>query len=205
MLTGGHHDARIRYRRGCDACPRGDATQRADPADFSGTWVLDPTGAGACRGSFTATQDAATLSLDSAGVAVSHQESASPPATTSGRRVIYNFNGTDTRQAFPTPQPRPPDATPTTWIATTVASVAHASWNGDQLIIVTHTTMRITWPSQMPDEFDRQHTFRDALSLDASGHLVIDRVAIIDPLPGGTTVRLNFPPTSRKCTYKKAA
>ena len=173
------------------------------PPDFSGTWVLDPTGAGACRGSFTATQDAATLSLDSAGVSVSHQESASPPATTSARRVIYNFNGTDTREAFPPAPPRPPDAPPSEWIATAVASVARAAWNGDQLIIVTHRTMRMTWPSKMPAEFDRQWTFREALSLDANGHLVIDRVVIIDPLPEATPARLEFP-TSWKCTYKKA-
>jgi hypothetical protein len=174
------------------------------PPNFSGTWVsAGPRGSSACRKSFTATQDAATLSLDFAGVSVSQRDNPSPPPAPSSRRVIYNFDGTDTREAFPPAAPRPSNAPPAAWIATTVASVARAAWNGDQLIIVTHRTTKITWPSQMPAEFDRQQTFREALSLDANGHMVVDRIAIVDPLPGGTTARLDVP-TSWTCTYKKA-
>jgi hypothetical protein len=89
------------------------------------------------------------------------------------------------------------------WIATAVESVARAAWNGDQLIVVTHRTYRITWPSNVPPEFDRQNTFREVFSLGSDGRILVDRTAIIDPLPGGTTRRLETP-TSWNCSYRRA-
>ncbi len=170
--------------------------------DFSGTWVLADTGVSVlCLGSFTATQGADTLSLDFAGGSAASGDTFAPPAP-SGRRVTYNFNGTDKRETFPV-APRPANAQPTAWIATTAESVARAAWNGDELIVVTHHLIKVTWPSNTPPEFDRQQTFRDALSLDAKGQMVIDRIAVIDPLPGGTTRRLEVP-TSGTCSYRKA-
>jgi hypothetical protein len=166
--------------------------------DFGGTWVLT-TGAGWCNKSLIATQDATTLTLDSGEVPASTRDAV--PRTASRLQAI-RFDGADTRQAFPPAPPRPADATATTWIATTVASVARAAWNGDRLVVVTHYTMKMTWPSQMPGEFERENTFRETFALDADGRLVIEKVAVIDPLPGGTTARLDFP-TSWTCTYKK--
>ena len=155
-----------------------------------------------CDKSVTATQNATTLSLDSADAAVPREDKASLPATTSRDRVI-NFDGTDTRESFPAPAPRPSTASPGTWIGTAVSSVSRAEWNGDQLVVVTHRTMTFTWPINVPPEFERQITTREALSLNASGRLVIDRTVIVDPLPGGTSVRLDLP-TSWTCTYRKA-
>ena len=170
--------------------------------DFSGTWVLADAGVSIfCHGSFTATQSADTLSLDFAAGSAASGDTLSPPAL-SGRRLIYNLNGTDRRETFPV-GPRPASAQPGAWIATTAESVSRAAWNGDQLIVVTHRLMKFTWPSNTPPEFDWQQTFRDALSLDANGQLVIDRIAVIDPLPGGTTRRLEVP-TTGTCRYRKA-
>jgi hypothetical protein len=88
--------------------------------------------------------------------------------------------------------------------ATLVASVARAAWNGDQLVIVVHSTMQVTWPSQWPAEIDQEITTREAVSLDANGHLVVDRIVIVDPLPFRTPKRLDLP-MSWKRIYKKAA
>jgi hypothetical protein len=89
------------------------------------------------------------------------------------------------------------------WIATAVESVARAAWNGDQLVAVTHRTYRITWPSNVQPEFDRQNTSREVFSLGSDGRLFVDRTVIIDPLPGGTPMRLETP-TSSKCSYRRA-
>jgi hypothetical protein len=40
--------------------------------------------------------------------------------------------------------------------------------------------------------------------LDAGGRLVIENLAILDPYPGGSQVRIDLPhPDSWKCTYRK--
>lgn len=179
---------------------------RARP-DFSGTWVLvDPIGSstfGSFGKSFTVTQDAATLSLDFPAASFSHQDSGSSSTTPSGRRLVFNLDGTDVRAAIPAEVPRPPNAPATLMTATLVASVARAAWNGDQLIIVTHSTMKVTSPSQWPAALDRENTVREALSLDANGHLIFERVIIEDPLPWETTMRVDLP-ISWNGIYKKA-
>ena len=168
--------------------------------DFSGTWVLaTPAGTGWCGKSITATQDAITLTLD-AGQDPASREDATPRAASRHRAI--RFDGADTRQGFPPARPRPDDAAATMWIATTVASVARAAWNGDRLVVVTHYTLKMTWPSQMPGEFERENTFKETFALDADGRLVIETVTVIDPLPRGTAARLDFP-TSWTCTYNK--
>ena len=59
-----------------------------------------------------------------------------------------------------------------------------------------------TKPSMMRGEFEREQTIREALSLDASGHLVVDHTVIVDPFPGGSTKQLDVP-LSWTCTYGK--
>src|SRR5687767_11008239 len=120
--------------------------------DFSGTWALQDGGRPTCRKSFAARQDADALRLDFGDVAVS--PGVFDPAAPSRRNVTYHFNGTDTRESFPAAPPRPANAKPTAWIATAVASVSRAAWNGNQLVVVTHRTMSITWPSRMADAFE---------------------------------------------------
>lgn len=172
------------------------------PPDFSGTWTsIEQKSPRPCQRAITATQTAATLTLSALDAPTFAPDNAAPPPVTSRRRVI-NLDGTDTREPIRTAPPRPPEAAPSTWIATTVGSVTRAAWNGHQLVIVTHRTMKVTWPSMMRGEFEREQTIREALSLDASGHLVVDRAVIVDPLPGWSTKQLDFP-LSWTCTYGK--
>ena len=153
--------------------------------DFSGSWVLSERIGPPCAKSITATQDAATLTL------------------VSSRAVTYKFDGSDTTETSPPAPPRPADASPTAWIGHATGSVSRAAWNGDQFVIVTHRTMRMTWPRMMPDAFDRLTTTREILALHANGGLTIDIVSIVDPLPGGTPSRMDFP-WSWTCAYKRA-
>ena len=131
------------------------------------------------------TQDATTLTRGS-----------TPPVT-------YKFDGSDTTQTSPPAPLRPADVSPTAWIGHATGRVSRAAWNGDQFVIVTHSTMRMTMPSMLPDAFDRLNTSREIFALNANGDLMIDVVSITDPLPGGTPSRMNLP-WSWTCTYKRA-
>jgi hypothetical protein len=164
------------------------ANAQARP-DFSGMWILvERTSVPACNGSLTVTQDAATLR-----VAVT---------ASSARPDVYNFDGRETRQTFAgtaaVASPRPGS-----WTVNTVGSVTRAAWNGDRLVAVTHTASKMIWPGNGPGEFDLENTFRRTLSLDASGRLVLEHLAIRDPYPGGSPKRLDLP-DSWTCTYAKS-
>ena len=84
-----------------------------------------------------------------------------------------------------------------------MGSVTRAAWNGDRLVAVTHFAIKMIWPGNGPGEFDLENTFRRTFSLDASGRLVIEQIAILDPYPGGSPRRLELP-DSRKCTYTRS-
>lgn len=161
------------------------ASAQARP-DFSGSWVLSEGVGPACGKALTITQDAAALTLGSS------------------RSVVYKFDGSDTTQAAPPARPRPADASPTAWIADAAGSVSRAAWNGDQFVIVTHNTVRVTMPQMMPDPFERLNTLRQILYLNAGGGLTIDIVSIVDPLPGGTPRRMDLP-WSWTCRYTRGA
>jgi hypothetical protein len=154
--------------------------------DFSGSWVLSEGTGPACGESIAVTQDATALSLQA------------------NRAVIYKFDGSDTIDTVTPAPPRPAGASPDAWFAHAVAGVSRAAWNGDQFVIVTHRTMRMTWPRMMPDAFDRQQTLQKTLALTPTGDMNITTLAIVDPLPGGTTKRLDLP-ASVSCRYTKAA
>jgi hypothetical protein len=157
--------------------------------DLSGTWIpLETTSVAACKGSLTVTQDAATLR-----VAVT---------APSARPDVYAFDGTETRQSF-TGTAAVASPPPGSWTVNTVGSVTRAAWNGDRLVAVTHIASKMIWPGNGPGEFDLENTFRRTLSLDASGRLVVERLAIFDPYPGGSTKRLEVP-DSWTCTYAKS-
>lgn len=158
--------------------------------DFSGTWnrVESTSVAGWCDGSLTVTQDAATLRV--AGT------------TPSARPDVYDFDGTETRQTFPeTPMASPQQGG---WTAKTVGTVTRAAWFGDRLVAVTHVAIKMLWPGNGPGEFDLENTVQRTFSLDASGRLVIERLSILDPYPGGSMTRTLELPNSWKCTYAKS-
>jgi hypothetical protein len=157
--------------------------------DFTGTWnTVETTSVTACNGSLTVTQDAATIRV------VSTAPSARPD--------VYNFDGTETRQTIAA---APAAASPRagSWTVNTVGSVTRAAWNGDRLVTVTHVASKMIWPGNGPGEFDLENTFRRTFSLDASGRLVVEYLAILDPYPGGSTSRFELP-NSWKCTFAKS-
>ena len=157
--------------------------------DFSGTWMpVRTTSGSACDGSFTITQDAATLRV--------------ALTAPSARPDVYNFDGSETRQTF---DGRGAVTSPSrgSWTVNTMGSVTRAAWNGDQFVAVTHTAAKMVWPGKGRGEFDLENTFRRTFSLDASGHLVIEHLAILDPYPGGSTRRAELP-NSWKCTYARS-
>jgi hypothetical protein len=80
--------------------------------------------------------------------------------------------------------------------------VARAAWNGDQFVVVTHHRMTMTWPSQLPGEFERETTIKEVYSFDQAGRLVIERRVFVDPLPGGSARRVDVP-DSWTCVYTK--
>lgn len=156
--------------------------------DFSGTWIpVETTSVTACNGSLTVTQDAATLRV--------------VLTAASARPDVYNFDGMESRQTFAGTTVASPR--PGSWTVNTVGSVTRAAWNGERLVTVTHVTSKMIWPGNGPGEFDLENTFRRTLSLDASGRLVLEHLAILDPYPGGSTRRLDLP-DSWKCTYAKS-
>ena len=156
--------------------------------DLSGTWnLVEPAESPVCGRSFTITQDAATLRLES--------------TTKSGQAQVYNFDGSDTTRNLPPATAPDPGRG---WIAKMIQSVARAGWNGDRLVAVRHDTMKMWWPGNGPGEFNLQNTFRETMSLDAGSRLVVDNLAIMDPYPGGSPVRVDLPlPDSWNCIYTK--
>ena len=94
-------------------------------------------------------------------------------------------------------------APPTAYQGHKTRSVARAAWNGDQFVVVTHTTMTMTWPSQLPGEFERETTTRDSYSSNDRGQLIAEHRIVVDPLPGGAERRIDLP-DSWTCTYTRS-
>jgi hypothetical protein len=155
--------------------------------NLSGTWTLTAK-PGICPGSLTLLQDESSLRVEAGGGA---------PAR------IYRFDGTETREVLAPAPARPVTMPPTAYDAHKTRSVARAAWNGNQFVVITHTTMTITWPSQMSGEFERETTGKDTYSSDAEGQLFVERRVVVDPLPGGTERRMEIP-ESWTCAYTKA-
>jgi hypothetical protein len=158
--------------------------------NLAGTWTPTdkPSGLAFCAGSLTLAQDESSLRVQSGDEA---------------HATAYRFDGTETREVLAPARARPPDIPPTAYVANKTRSVARAAWNGDQFVVVTHITMTMTWPSQLPGEFDREVVTKETYSLDNAGQLIVKRQVIQDPLPGGSTESLNLPDSSI-CAYTRA-
>jgi hypothetical protein len=63
--------------------------------------------------------------------------------------------------------------------------------------------MTMTWPGQLPGEFERETTSREVYSFNEAGQLVVERRVLVDPLPGGLPRRIDVP-DSWTCAYAKA-
>jgi len=143
---------------------------------------------GICPGSLTLLQDESSLSVQA------------------GRDAsvrIYKFDGTDTREVLAPAPARPATMPPTAYDAHKTRSVARVAWNGDRFVVITHTTMTITWPSEMSGEFEREITDKDTYSSNAEGQLIVERRIVVDPLPGGAQRRIDIP-ESWTCAYVRA-
>jgi hypothetical protein len=60
-------------------------------------------------------------------------------------------------------------------------------------VIVTHQFNRMNSPGATPREFDAEWTYQLKLSLDDDGRLVVERDAIMDPLPQPTRLNPDAP------------
>jgi beta-lactamase regulating signal transducer with metallopeptidase domain len=174
--------------------------------DFSGTWTLvDPSASGAFGTSFTAIQDASTLTMDIG--RISMRLVSGRPATTTGTstvRFVYDLNGADRNEPVSPPTPPPPPTGDPAHFMTgrTVASVARAAWRANELVIVRHDTESVTWSDHVPADVTLQRTVWEGLSLDADGRLVVDQVIVADPSPWSTQVTAK-PPATLRSIYKK--
>ena len=165
--------------------------------DFSGKWTLaskSVRGPGdprfrSCTSALLLVQDQATLSVQSGDDA--------------SRASIHRFDGSDKVVAYPPVPARREGTSPTAWEGHATRFVSRAAWNGDQFVIATHSTMKMTWPSQMPGEFDRETATKAVYAYNEAGQLVIEHLVLTDPMPGGLPKRIDLP-DSWTCTYVKA-
>jgi hypothetical protein len=158
--------------------------------DFSGKWTLTakPGGLRTCAESLTLLQDQSTLRIHSGDDA--------------SRASVHGFDGADMRKTLAPPPARPAGLSPDAFEGHQTRFVARAAWNGDQFVVVTHATMTMTWPNRLPGEFDRETTAKAVYSFSEAGQLVVEHIVLIDPLPGGSTRRLDLP-DSWTCAYAK--
>jgi hypothetical protein len=172
--------------------------------DLSGKWeMVDPSGFHPLGKTFTATQNATTLSLDVARES-SRVASGSPtPADASDHRT-YRFNGGETTATYSAPASTlNADPTRVLWMYQE-ASSSRAAWMGDELVIVTHYKNRVNFPSRAPSEFESETTSRLALALDRDGRLTVESMTIVDP-DVDIQVRMDAVPLVVKAVYKRAS
>ena len=91
------------------------------------------------------------------------------------RSMVYELDGA--QHARPVP-----DAVPGNPVQTESVSY-RATWTEDQLVIMTRDALRFAVDALPPMVMER--VIRQALSLDATGNLVMDSLIVADPLPRG--------------------
>src|SRR5689334_18268518 len=128
-----------------------DGAAQARP-DLSGPWTRVGT-TNMCSARLTLVQDDSSISVDTGG---------------SSRPTRYYFDGSDARQVLAPPSGRPANLPPTAYHGQLTRSLARAAWNGQQFVVVTHSTMTMTWPSQTSQEFERETTRKEMYSVNSS-------------------------------------
>jgi hypothetical protein len=168
---------------------------------FSGKWIpsIDaaaPNGVPVLGPELKITQDATMVALEVV-VIVSNASG----KTSQTQRLMYKLDGSDSPQdARTTSGPADPRRTLMMW---TAASVSHAGWNNDRLVIVTHDTLKFSFPdgSATPPVETRFRTDWQSLSLENDVTLVAERLTIVDPWPRTTFAR---EPHVERTVYKRA-
>jgi len=181
-----------------------DRLVKRDRVDLSGQWeVAGSSEFGVLGKSFTAKQDATSLTLETQTFTFSTRSGA--PVTTPGPplRRTYAFNGVETRETFPMPASLAATDPTRLYSSYTVSVTTRAAWRGDLLVAVTHSTMRNNRPKHVPPTFDSEQTVRLTLTLDPAGMLVAERVIIADP-DSDSQLRME-PGQVVKTIYKKVS
>ena len=78
--------------------------------------------------------------------------------------------------------------------------MARAPWRANELVIVTHGTVKLTWSDHVPGNVTLQQTARHRLSLDADGRLIVEQVIIADPVQFPTKATADPPATGEAST-----
>jgi len=168
---------------------------------FSGRWIpsIDlaaSNGSPVLGPEVKITQDATIVALE-----VIVTTSNASGRTSQPQRLVYNLDGSDSPQDVRTTSgPADPRRTLARW---TAASISHAGWNNDRLVIVTHDTLKFSFPdgSATPPVETRFRTDWQSLSIESDGILVAERLSIVDPWPRITVVR---EPHVERTVYKRA-
>jgi hypothetical protein len=162
-------------------------TAQSQP-DFSGKWILSasiPAGSGALGQAVVITQDAATLTLDTAGISISGSVSGRYSETTFPVRMIFALDGAEHPSQVIADRPlvssKPVPSTAFT--SRTEESISRASWAGRQLVIMTYNKLRTNRPNATPATTVTRQTVRRAFTLEADGSLVVESLIVADPLP----------------------
>jgi TPR repeat protein len=174
--------------------------------DFSGKWVLEGSpseGLYSPFGSrFTATQTKDDLTLEM--VTVKTFDEGGPVTLTMAeppvRRVI-RFSAEE-RETYP---PLPPVSSDPlfgmTAISFPVSSVTRTGWQGEHLVITSHTVSRTSAPGQTPPVFETRDLDQLAISLVGKSGLSVERLRVEDPVPWGQNQY--FPPETSTVLYRR--
>jgi len=123
-----------------------------------------------------------------------------PAGNGSPSTTIYRVPGETRRDNTAAP---PTPSSPTAMTARLLQIVSHAGWMADRLVIVSHTTYRVHWPTEVANDFDHEFVSRETYALDPKGQLIVERTTIMDPLPFSVMIRPDFVPVDGTRTYKK--
>jgi hypothetical protein len=170
-----------------DAAPLRQAPEETEASrNFAGKWILDGperNGPWSPFGSrFTATQTQTALTI-SRFTTFTYDPDGPASLTTSiaSEPEVFTFNA-EARQTF---QLQPPNLGPTFGLSTTerVSTVTRTGWEGDHLIITSHTVSRTTAPTQTPAVFETRESARLVVSLVGRNRVLVESVRIEDPVP----------------------
>jgi hypothetical protein len=185
-------------------------TAQARP-DLTGKWMLtDALDLGVFGQSFTATQSATVLTIESTNTSATKPEAAPAPASTPRTlawtvsssvahlpRWTYSMTAEEKSETHPRPAwVDDPDQARKLW-SYMESSTERAVWRGDLLLVVSHAYYRTHWPDHTPAEFPTETTVQLSISVDGANRLTVERVVIADPLPGNQNLRFDIPSVRR--------
>jgi hypothetical protein len=117
--------------------------------------------------------------------------------------------GGESRKTFDAPSPIEVNmrnsllAAPFTAFGFPLSSVTRSGWEGDQLVVVTHTIEKyISAPGRTPREFESDRVHWMAISLDKDGRLVVEVLQFGDPGPWDVPSR-SPSPSSQRIAYTR--